>query len=439
MTSFYMLRVTLDPNPSTNLVSQLRGDTNHMKTNTLKRAFLITLSLVLFFSMTIPAYANVSSFKKGDKSDEIAKAQAALKKLGFFDEVCTGYFGEVTEDAVLKFQKKYDLGTDGVLGSTTIGWLNKLAGEKISVPSRSLAARKDTTKVNVRYKIKSGDTIWDIADDYNVTVDSILKYNDLNENSVLKVGKEIIIPNVVKVVPPSAPKPDTPKPDTPKPEVVETPVQDSSELENIYDYNKNVYVVADGDTIESIAEDYGVTAEAILSENNFNSDTELKVGQEIKIPEDNDKNEEEDTKDEPGTSATKGEYLDWFKDVQYIFEKGDTATVTDVETGKSFKVKRLYGRNHADSEPLTPEDTKIMKSLYGSWSWDRRAIIVTITHKGVERQIAASMNGMPHGGESIGNNNFKGHFCIHFKNSRTHSGSRLDSRHQKAVKKAAGL
>ena len=415
--------------------------------NTLKRAFLITLSLALLFSTIITANAD-AVFKKGDKSPEIAKAQAALKELGFFNEVCTGYFGDVTEAAVVKFQKKYDLGADGILGSTTISWLNKLAGEKISVPSRSSSSRKDTTKVNVKYKIKKGDTIWDIASDYNVSVESILEYNNLNENSVLDIGDEIIIPNVVKVVKPTPVKPVEKKPEpaaptesskpeeSPKPE---TPVQDSSDLSNIYEHNKDIYVVKDGDTFESIAEDYGVTAEAILKENNFGSDASLETGQEIKIPEASDENVEDDTKEETSTSDTKGEYLDWFKEVQYIFEKGDIATVTDLETGKSFKVKRLYGRNHADSEPLTAEDTKIIKSLYGSWSWDRRAIILTIEHKGVERKIAASMNGMPHGGKSIKGNNFNGHFCIHFKNSRTHSGSRLDASHQKAVKRAAGL
>lgn len=422
-----------------------------MRSNTLKRAFLLTLSLALFFSMTIPAYAD-SVFKKGDKSEEIAKAQSALKKLGFFDEVCTGYFGEVTEASVLKFQKKYDLGTDGILGSTTVSWLNKLTGEKITIPSRSSAARKDTTKVNVKYKIKKGDTIWDIASDYNVSVDSILEYNGLNENSILDIGDEIIIPNVVKVVKPAPAKPVEKKPETPAPAEdskpqeapkTETPVEDSSELSNIYEHNKDIYVVKDGDTLESIAEDFGVTAEEISKENNFSSDVNIAIGQEIKIPAGNsadiDENTKEDVKKEPADTSIKGEYLDWFKEVQYIYEKGDTATVTDVETGKSFKVKRLYGRNHADSEPLTAEDTKIMKSLYGSWSWDRRAVVLTIEHEGVERKIAASMNGMPHGGESIKNNNFTGHFCIHFKNSRTHSGNRLDSSHQKAVKKAAGL
>ena len=124
-----------------------------MKSNTFKKAFLITLSMALFFSMAVPAYAD-AVFKRGDKSPEIAKAQAALKKLGFFDEVCTGYFGEVTETAVLEFQKKQKLDPDGILGSETIGRLNELTRGDITVPSRSAASRKDTTKVNVRYKIK---------------------------------------------------------------------------------------------------------------------------------------------------------------------------------------------------------------------------------------------------------------------------------------------
>jgi LysM repeat protein len=420
-----------------------------MKNSIFERAFLITLSLTLFFSMAIPVSANSASFKKGDSSADIAEAQEALKKLGFFNDVCTGYFGEVTYDAVLKFQGKYNLVTDGVLGPTTISWLNKLADKNIAIPSRSGALKKDTTKVNVRYKIKKGDTIWDIAADYNVSADSILRYNDLDESEILNVGDEIIIPNIVKVVKPSPAKPSDAKAVPPaassNPEngsKPEAPVQDSSELGSIYEHNQNIYVVKDGDTIESIAEDFGVSAGSILKENSFSEEVELQAGQELKIPEATDKNIEENPEENSSDSALKGEYLDWFKEVQYIFDKEDEAVETDVDTGKSFNVKRLYGRNHADAEPLTPEDTKIMKEIYGGkWSWDRRAIIVTVydENKKAERKIAASMNGMPHGGESITDNGFRGQFCIHFKNSRTHSGNRLDSGHQKAVKKAAGL
>ena len=123
----------------------------------------------------------------------------------------------------------------------------------------------------------------------------------------------------------------------------------------------------------------------------------------------------------------------WTSDIQNIFKRGRTATVTDVETGLSWTVLRSGGTNHADVQPLTAEDTAKMKKAYGgSWSWNRRAIWVTID--GVT--YAASMNGMPHGTGSIKDNNFDGHHCIHFLNSRTHTGNRWDTAHQNAVQKA---
>ena len=123
----------------------------------------------------------------------------------------------------------------------------------------------------------------------------------------------------------------------------------------------------------------------------------------------------------------------WTSDIQKVYSRGTIATVTDVKTGISWKVKRRGGTNHADTEPLTAEDTAKMKQAYGgSWSWNRHAIWVTVNGK----TYAASQNGMPHAVYSITDNNFNGHFCIHFLNSRTHTGNRLDSAHQSCVKAA---
>lgn len=52
-------------------------------------------------------------------------------------------------------------------------------------------------------------------------------------------------------------------------------------------------------------------------------------------------------------------------------EHGAKFTVTDVRTGKSFRARRFGGWYHADSEPITKEDTAVMKSLEG-FSWNRR-------------------------------------------------------------------
>ena len=123
----------------------------------------------------------------------------------------------------------------------------------------------------------------------------------------------------------------------------------------------------------------------------------------------------------------------WTSGIQSIFSVGTTATITDVSTGIAWYTKRSGGTNHADVQPLTAADTNSMKKAVGSWSWTRRAIFVTIN--GVN--YAASMNCMPHGSGSITNNNFSGHHCIHFTNSRTHGSNSICSLHQAAIKKAA--
>lgn len=100
------------------------------------------------------------------------------------------------------------------------------------------------------YLVAEGATIELIAEHYGVSVSDILLYNGISE---LTVGEEIKIPNT---------------------EVTEPLViaeEDSYVL----------YTVAEGVTIEMLAEYYGVSAEEIL---NFNNITELIVGMEIKIP-----------------------------------------------------------------------------------------------------------------------------------------------------------
>ena len=127
--------------------------------------------------------------------------------------------------------------------------------------------------------------------------------------------------------------------------------------------------------------------------------------------------------------------VDWFKsNIQSIFSKNSVATVTDVSTGISWRVKRKGGYNHADVEPLTAADTAAMKRACGDdfLTWNRRAIWVSIDGK----KYAASMNCKNHGECNIKNNDFDGHFCIHFTNSKTHASNKVDADHQRCVKTA---
>lgn len=142
-----------------------------------------------------------------------------------------------------------------------------------------------------------------------------------------------------------------------------------------------------------------------------------------------------------GSSAyAKGEGIGWkiemlpWEKVNGILPKYSKFTVLDVETGKKFEVQRRAGSHHADVQPLTAKDTKIMKNIYGGkWSWKRRAIIII----NGDQWIAASMHGMPHGGGAL-KNNFPGHFCIHFYGSTTHRTNFMDLSHKLMILKAAG-
>ncbi len=195
-------------------------------------------------------------------------------------------------------------------------------------------------------------------------------------------------------------------------------------LTNLY------YVVKSGDTLYEISLKYGVSVDAIMKANNLNSYM-IYVGDRLLIPYNN-----ATSTPSRGGNGQFGELVDWWTVASKVFSIGKIATVTDVDTGISYRVIRKGGTNHADCQPLTEWDTAKMKQAYGgSWSWTRRAIIVDVDG----RRLAASQNGMPHGGQSIYDNNFPGHFCIHFLNSRTHGTNRVDENHQAMVKKAAGL
>ncbi|MCR2804104.1 hypothetical protein [Paenibacillus soyae] len=129
-----------------------------------------------------------------------------------------------------------------------------------------------------------------------------------------------------------------------------------------------------------------------------------------------------------------GELLPW-EEARTVIPRKAKLKVIDLESGLSFNAQRRAGSSHADVQPLTKGDTDIMKQIYnGKWSWHRRAILVEANG----RTLAASMHGMPHGGDGIPNNGFSGHFCIHFLGSATHGKGNIDLGHQFMVAKAAG-
>jgi len=79
----------------------------------------------------------------------------------------------------------------------TIVWGNNLRGTTIT-PGQTLVILPVS---GIRHTVKSGDTLAKIAKEYKGDLDEIVQYNDISANTVLSVGSVIIVPDGEMVVP----------------------------------------------------------------------------------------------------------------------------------------------------------------------------------------------------------------------------------------------
>ena len=265
------------------------------------------------------------------------------------------------------------------------------------------------------YQVMSGDSLTSLAQQFGTTTDQLIKINQLTSNSV-NPGQKLYIPYTTGTVNP-------PQTGTTTTQTVQWDIPPGAVL----------YHVQDGDNLWAIAKKYNSTMDAIYKTNYLNTDLVM-PGEPLIIPQNS-------TQPIYGIKAPSvpakpgfGELLDW-EYAGWFFNTGSTAVLEDLQTKQQFRIYRIGGGNHADCEPLTSQDTAIMKSIFGNqWTWNTRPVLVH--YQG--RILAASMAGMPHEWDTIPNNDFYGMFCLHFLNSRTHNTGTIDPNHQASVQKAAG-
>lgn len=136
------------------------------------------------------------------------------------------------------------------------------------------------------------------------------------------------------------------------------------------------------------------------------------------------------------------EKIDWYTGgIDEMWPRGSNFKIYDVKTGVVWWAHRWAGGSHADIEPLTAADTGRLCMIYGVNTakeidtknlWQRRPCLVTIGN----RTFACSLYGVPHGTQTIMDNNFPGQACLHFTNSKTHKTERVDSYHKEAIQYA---
>ena len=114
-------------------------------------------------------------------------------------------------------------------------------GQVLSVPSNSVS-------VGNAYTVKSGDSLWSIANKYNTTVSNLKSLNNLSSD-VLQIGQVLNVPsNSVSM--------------------------------------GNTYTVKSGDSLWNVANRYGISVAELKSLNNLSSDV-LQIGQVLNVPSSN--------------------------------------------------------------------------------------------------------------------------------------------------------
>ncbi|MBD2462416.1 peptidoglycan-binding protein [Oscillatoria sp. FACHB-1407] len=71
------------------------------------------------FNASTPAVVNDGLLQLEDQGDQVTALQTRLQQLGYYNGPITGFFGSLTEDAVIRFQQANGLTPDGIVGAST--------------------------------------------------------------------------------------------------------------------------------------------------------------------------------------------------------------------------------------------------------------------------------------------------------------------------------
>lgn len=436
---------------------------------------VLIVTAIVFFAMSGEAYAEIENYfelnvyEAGVEHNDVKILQRALIIDGVYtveDGKVTNYYGEKTSKAVKDFQTKYDLHADGVAGKNTLAKMDALhlfpilvedqykigmEGQEVQYIQRALEAEGvlKLEEYTSYYGALTEDAVKKFQAKYGLVADGILGSQSIiqlsNLGYVLSDERAKTVESITTVL--GNFSLNVYKKGISHVDVIT--LQKALERESVFNYEE--YTPNFGDVTEAsvvkFQEKYGIEADGVVGPATIDKLQELGyVSTNVVVSRSN-------------GDRQYGEYITWSNMQDILTRSKSVLTLEDFYTGQTFNVIVAYGSVHADVETLTKADSQIVKQLWGGkYGWGRRPILVH--YQG--RIFAASMNGMPHAGldnkpegeyisnrsgefgygynfDSIKGNGIDGHFCLHFRNSKLHSNERVDSKHQAAVRVAAGM
>ncbi len=126
------------------------------------------------------------------------------------------------------------------------------------------------------YTVQAGDSPASIAEQFGITTEAIMEANGITDPTGLYVGQVLVIPGAS-----SGPE-GTPAATAEPVPTSEPQLQPTEEPQQPAE--GQVYIVQEGDIPETIAAQFGITADALMVANGITDPTSLYIGQELIIP-----------------------------------------------------------------------------------------------------------------------------------------------------------
>lgn len=183
-----------------------------------------------------------------DYAEAVVKALAEYINVPYVSPKTSNLYTVQKGDSLYSIANKYNTSIEDIKKINNLTSNILQIGQTLIIPTTS---QSDYTI----YTVQSGDNLYNIANQYGISVNDIIKENNLG-TTMLFIGQQLLIPSIKE--------------------------QEQNDV-----YNKNIYIVQKGDSLYSIAKKFNISVNELKSINNLTTNM-ISIGQKLIIPEQQD-------------------------------------------------------------------------------------------------------------------------------------------------------